>query len=61
MYCDCLRCGKKHIQVRFSYLTPNGNYHQDTCGCGRKERAFLASAREDMRKDFLAQFNQNFE
>lgn len=44
MYCDCLNCGKKHIQVRFSYLTPNGNYQQETCGCGRKIYAFIASS-----------------
>lgn len=61
MYCDCLRCGKKNVQVRFTYLTPNGNYSQQTCGCGRKERAFLASSRSDISKDFLKQYNQNFE
>lgn len=62
MYCDCLRCGKsKNIQVRFSYLSGNGNYQQTTCGCGRKERAFLATTRQDIREDFLAQFRDNFE
>lgn len=61
VYCDCLRCGKKDVQVRFSYLTPNGNYSQETCGCGRKERAFLASSRSDISKDFLKKYNNNFE
>lgn len=61
VYCDCLRCGKKNVQVRFSYLTPNGNYSQETCGCGRKERAFLASSRSDISKDFLKKYNSNFE
>lgn len=61
MYCDCLRCGQKNVQVRFSYLTPNGNYSQETCGCGRKERAFLASSRSDISQDFLKKYNTNFE
>ena len=61
MYCDCLRCGKKNVQVRFSYLTPNGNYSQQTCGCGRKERAFLASARQGITQDFLNKYKDNFE
>lgn len=61
MYCDCLNCGKKHIQVRFSYLTTNGNYHQETCGCGRKQRAFLASSRPGMREEFINQYKDNFE
>lgn len=61
MYCNCLRCGKKNVQVRFSYLTPNGNYSQQTCGCGRKERAFLASARQGITQDFLNQYKDNFE
>ena len=27
MYCQCLRCNRPDlVQVRFSYLTPNGNY-----------------------------------
>jgi len=61
MYCDCLRCGKKHFQVRFSYLTPNGNYSQQTCGCGRKVRAFLASCRQGITQEFLDQYKNNFE
>lgn len=61
MYCTCLRCGKEKVQVRFSYLTPNGNYSQQTCGCGRKERAFLASSRNDITPEFLKQYNNNFE
>ena len=61
MYCKCLRCGKEKVQVRFSYLTPNGNYHQETCGCGRKERAFLASSRPDLTSEHLKDFRQDFE
>lgn len=62
MYCKCLRCKRPDlIQVRFSYLTPNGNYHQDTCGCGRKERAFLASTKNVISKEFLQKYENNFE
>lgn len=61
MYCNCLRCGKEKIQVRFSYLTPNGNYYQETCGCGRKERAFLASSRTDLTSEHLKIFRKDFE
>ena len=61
MYCDCLRCGKKHFQVRFCYLTPNGNYSQKTCGCGRKERAFLASSRPDLTEEHLIPYRGDFE
>ena len=61
MYCDCLKCGQKDIQVRFTYLTENGNYTQQTCGCGRKERAFLASSREGITQSFLDKFSNNFE
>ena len=60
MYCDCLACGKKNVQVRFTYLSDNGNYEQLTCGCGRKIRAFLASARKGIDEDFLYSFD-NFE
>lgn len=56
MYCDCLSCGKKNVQVRFTYLSDNGNYDQLTCGCGRKIRAFLASARQEIDEDFLYSF-----
>lgn len=58
MYCDCLACGRKHIQVRFSYLTPNGNYSQVTCGCGRKIRAFMASCQiKNLDEDWLFSFD----
>ena len=60
MYCDCLACGNKNIQVRFTYLSDNGNYDQLSCGCGRKRRAFLASAREDIEEQFLLEF-EDFE
>lgn len=57
MYCDCLACGNKNVQIRFTYLSDNGNYEQFTCGCGRKRRAFLASAREGIDESFLLQFS----
>lgn len=60
MYCDCLACGQKNIQVRFTYLSDNGNYDQLTCGCGRKRRAFLASSRAGIDEEFLLTFD-NFE
>lgn len=44
MYCNCLNCGKKYVQIRFAYLTPNGNYQQKTCGCGRRIYAFITSS-----------------
>lgn len=57
MYCDCLACGKKDIQVRFTYLSDNGNYTQLTCGCGRKIRAFLASCRFEITEDYVLKFD----
>lgn len=57
MYCDCLNCGRKNIQVRFTYLSDNGNYDQLTCGCGRKIRAFLASARPGITEEYLYSFD----
>lgn len=62
MYCKCTKCNREDlVQVRFSYLTPNGNYNQCTCGCGRKERAFLASARPGITEKFLENFSEDFE
>lgn len=61
MYCDCLACGKQNIQVRFSYLSDNGNYHQESCGCLRKQRAFLASSRNDLTLEHLIPFQEDFE
>lgn len=60
MSCKCLRCGKI-VQVRFSYLTPNGNYEQYSCGCARKERAFLASSRPGLTEELLKPFREDFE
>lgn len=56
MYCDCLLCGNKDVQVRFTYLSDNGNYDQLTCGCGRKIRAFMASAKREISENFLTSF-----
>lgn len=62
MYCRCHKCNRPDlVQVRFTYLTPNGNYTQYTCGCARKERAFLASCREGISQDFLNNFSTRFE
>ena len=62
MYCRCHKCNRPDlVQVRFTYLTPNGNYQQYTCGCARKERAFLASAREGITQEFLNNYSDRFE
>lgn len=61
MYCTCLECGKQNVQVRLSYLTGNGNYTQETCGCKRKERAFLATSRKDIPAEFLENFSSDFD
>lgn len=65
MYCKCLNCGNI-IQERFSYLSGNGNYSRESCGCLRKIRHFLASAtildgnnQEDT--DWLKQFQTDWE
>lgn len=55
-YCDC-DCGVKNIKIPTSYLTGNGNYTQYSCGCDRKIKAFLASAKIKIGEDFLQQFN----
>ena len=60
MYCKCLRCGKEKVQIRFTYLSGNGNYQQQTCGCGRKVRAFLSSSRSDLKEKHLEVF-EDFE
>lgn len=57
MYCNCLNCGKEKVQVRFTYLSDNGNYDQLTCGCGRKTRAFLASCRSGIDEAYLKSFS----
>lgn len=57
MYCKCLKCNREDlIQVKFSHLTPNGNYHKTSCGCGRKVRAFLASSRAGITEKFIDNF-----
>ena len=65
MYCKCLNCGNI-IQERFSYLSGNGNYSRESCGCLRKIRHFLASTTildgnhpEDI--DWLRQFQTDWE
>lgn len=45
MYCDCLNCGAQNIQVRFAYLSGNGNYQNESCGCFKVIRHFLASTK----------------
>lgn len=53
MYCKCLICGKENIQVRFSYVSGNGNYERLSCGCMRKVRHFMASLREGVTEEFI--------
>lgn len=55
-YCDC-DCGTKNVKVPASYLTGNGNYTQTSCGCDRKIKAFLASTRKDIDKDYINTFD----
>lgn len=57
MYCDCLACGKQNVQVRFTYLSDNGNYDQLSCGCNRKRRAFLATSRLGIDEEYLLKFD----
>ena len=61
MYCDCLACGRKNIQVRFSYLTENGNYHKTSCGCDRKQRAFIATVKQQLNLKDLNFCQDDFE
>lgn len=60
MYCDCLRCGKKNIKIRFTYLNDNGNYQQKSCGCYKEIRHYLACCRDGITEDFLEQYSINF-
>lgn len=55
-YCDC-DCGTKDVMVPTTYLTGNSNYTQTSCGCDRVKRAFLASARKDLKFDFIDKFS----
>ena len=57
--CKC-DCGNE-VLVPVSYLTGNGNYHQTSCGCDRKKKAFLATTHLDLPDDFINQFQSNFE
>ena len=61
MYCDCLACGRKNVQIRFSYLTENGNYHKTSCGCDRKQRAFIATIKQKLDLNDLNFCKDNFE
>lgn len=65
MYCTCLLCGKENVQVRFSYLTPNGNYFQDNCGCigefNRKSKQFIKTTNVKVEEKFLEKYKDNFE
>ena len=49
--CKC-KCGNE-VLVPVSYLTGNGNYHQTSCGCDRKKKAFLATTHLDLPDDFI--------
>ena len=57
MYCTCQRCGRKNIQIRFSYLSGNDSYQRVNCGCARKIDSFLAtSISPDIDKEYLLTF-----
>lgn len=60
MYCDCLSCGKQNVQVKFTYLTGNGNYQRTSCGCDRKQRAFVASTKQKLTISDLDFCKQDF-
>ena len=65
VYCKCLNCGNI-IQERFSYVSGNGNYSRESCGCMRKIRTFLASAKileKDNEEDihWLMKFNKDWD
>ena len=53
MYCKCLICGKENIQIRFSYVSGNGNYERLSCGCMRKIRHFKASLRDGVTEEYI--------
>ena len=55
-YCDC-DCGTKNVMIPTSYLTGNGNYTQQSCGCDRKIKAFLASSKIGIDENFIQQFD----
>lgn len=55
-YCDC-DCGVKNVMVPTSYLTGNGNYTQQSCGCDRKIKAFLSTTKIEISEDFINQFD----
>lgn len=62
MYCKCLNCGKI-IQERFAYVSGNGNYSRESCGCLRVMRHFLASTNilDNTDIDWLKQFQQDWD
>ncbi|MBQ8207078.1 MAG: HNH endonuclease [Bacilli bacterium] len=55
-YCDC-DCGNKDVMIPTTYLTGKGNYTQQSCGCDRKIKAFLASSKIGIDENFLNQFD----
>ena len=57
--CRC-ECGNE-IWVPVSYLTGNGNYTQQSCGCDRKKKAFLATSYINLPEEYFNQFQNNFE
>lgn len=57
--CKC-ECGNE-VMVPVSYLTGNGNYHQTSCGCDRKKKAFLSTSYISLPEEYFNQFQQNFE
>lgn len=62
VYCKCQNCGKI-IQERFAYVSGNGNYQRESCGCLRNIRHFLASAKILTNDDvnWLKQFQNDWD
>ena len=57
--CEC-ECGNI-VKVPASYLTGNGNYTQQSCGCDRKRKAFKVTSGVDLDDEYLLKFQKDFE
>ena len=57
--CQC-ECGN-FVKVPASYLTGNGNYTQQSCGCDRKRKAFKVTSGVNLEDDYLSRFQEDFE
>ena len=62
-YCQC-DCGSPIIKVPTCYLSGKagrGDYKQTSCGCMRKIRHFIASAKWKVQEEWLLQFRKDWE